>query len=420
MRAIYTLAWMLALPFAFLYLSWRARRQPEYRQHWAERLGRIQLPDSRPLIWVHAVSVGETRAAAPLINALLDRHPDYALLLTHATPTGRAAGAELYDNRVFQAYLPYDLPGLVKLFLDRARPSLGIFMETEIWPNLFSACRNRGVPLFLVNARLSEKSARGYRHAGSLTRQTLACLNGIAAQTEADAHRLQALGGQQVQVTGNLKFDVAAPAETENRSAALRALFPGRFVLLAASTREGEEARLLEAFGGCAIPNLLLVIVPRHPQRFGEVASLVERQGLGLVRRSEGVQVPDAIRIFLGDSMGEMASYYAACDLAFVGGSLLPHGGQNLIEAAAAGRPILIGPHTWNFREAAQQAVAAGAALRIHSAEELAIQVQRLHEDAAARARMGAAGLRFAEQHRGATQRVLTLLENQWHPARPG
>jgi 3-deoxy-D-manno-octulosonic-acid transferase len=309
---------------------------------------------------------------------------------------------------------------LVKLFLDRARPSLGIFMETEIWPNLFSACRNRGVPLFLVNARLSEKSARGYRHAGSLTRQTLACLNGIAAQTEADARRLQALGGQQVQVTGNLKFDVAAPAETENRSAALRALFPGRFVLLAASTREGEEARLLEAFGGCAIPNLLLVIVPRHPQRFGEVASLVERQGLGLVRRSEGVQVPDAIRIFLGDSMGEMASYYAACDLAFVGGSLLPHGGQNLIEAAAAGRPILIGPHTWNFREAAQQAVAAGAALRIHSAEELAIQVQRLHEDAAARARMGAAGLRFAEQHRGATQRVLTLLENQWHPARPG
>lgn len=411
MRTLYSLAWILVLPVAFVYLLWRGRRQPEYRQHWGERLGKITLPGDKPVIWLHAVSVGETRAAAPLVDALLARHPDHLLLLTHATPTGRAAGTELFGDRVLQAYLPYDLPWLVERFLDRVRPRLGIFMETEIWPNLFAACQGRSIPIFLVNARLSEKSAQGYRRFAPLARQTLACLSGVAAQTAEDAQRVKALGAQHVETTGNLKFDVATPAGTEAQAAELRTTFPGRFVLLAASTRDGEEAALLSVLDRLAIPNLLLVIVPRHPQRFDEVSELIRKRGLDFIKRSQGRPVPPETRVLLGDSMGEMATYYAACDLAFVGGSLLPHGGQNLIEAAAAGRPALIGPHTWNFREAAEQAVAAGAALRVQSANELATQTQWLYEHPDTMAAMGKAGLRFAQEHRGATQRVMAMLE---------
>ena len=418
MRAFYTLAWTLALPLAFLYLLWRGRRQPAYLRHWDERLGRIALPSGRPVLWVHAVSVGETRAVAPLVKALLERHPDHELVLTHATPTGRATGAELFGDRVHQAYLPYDLPWLVAPFLKRLKPRLGIFMETEIWPNLFAACRARDIPIFLVNARLSERSARGYAKFAALSRDALACLTGIAAQTDDDAKRMAALGARDVQVTGNLKFDVSVPADAQARGAALRALFPGRFVLLAASTRDGEEALILDACLKLDIPDLLLLVVPRHPQRFETVAGLIGKRNLGMVRRSQNAPVPPDVTILLGDSMGEMAAYYAACDIAFVGGSLLPHGGQNLIEAAAAGRPVLIGPHTWNFQAAAEQAIAAGAALRVQSADELAAQAQRLHDQPDLRTRMGDTGLGFALAHRGATARIMAMLENQLQAAR--
>ena len=418
MRAFYTLAWTLALPLAFLYLLWRGRRQPAYLRHWDERLGRIALPSGRPVLWVHAVSVGETRAVAPLVKALLERHPDHELVLTHATPTGRATGAELFGDRVHQAYLPYDLPWLVAPFLKRLKPRLGIFMETEIWPNLFAACRARDIPIFLVNARLSERSARGYAKFAALSRDALACLTGIAAQTDDDAKRMAALGARDVQVTGNLKFDVSVPADAQARGAALRALFPGRFVLLAASTRDGEEALILDACLKLDIPDLLLLVVPRHPQRFETVAGLIGKRNLGMVRRSQNAPVPPDVTILLGDSMGEMAAYYAACDIAFVGGSLLPHGGQNLIEAAAAGRPVLIGPHTWNFQAAAEQAIAAGAALRVQSADELAAQAQRLHDQPDLRTRMGGAGLGFALAHRGATARIMAMLESQLQAAR--
>jgi len=410
MRLIYTLAWLALLPIAFLYLLWRSRRQPEYRQHWAERLGRVSIREQRPLIWLHAVSVGETQAAKPLLQALLERYPGHALLLTHATPTGRATGAELFGGRVMQAYLPYDLPWAVEAFLDRARPRIGIFMETEIWPNLFSACRGRDIPIFLVNARMSARSASGYGRWGSLTRATLSCLSGIAAQTAEDAERLTRLGARDVEVTGNLKFDVQPPHDTQARAKVLRSLFPQRFVVLAASTRDGEEVLLLECLAKLEIPGLLLVIVPRHPQRFDMVAELLHKRGTKFVRRSEQRPVPMEVPVLLGDSMGEMAAYYAACDVAFIGGSLLPLGGQNLIEAAAAGRPSLIGPHTWNFRAASDQAVAAGAALRIQSVEELAESVQHLHDHPEARLRMSEAGLAFAEQHRGATEGILRLL----------
>jgi 3-deoxy-D-manno-octulosonic-acid transferase len=410
MRLLYTLTWGLSLPLAFAYLGWRALRQPDYLGHWGERLGRIDFEaDGRPVIWLHAVSVGETRASAPLIDALLTRHPDSRVLLTHATPTGRATGQALFGDRVRQAYLPYDLPWLVARFLDRVRPSLGIIMETEIWPNLFQACRSREIPLYLVNCRLSERSARGYGRFPSLVGQALACLSGIAAQTGADAARLAGLGASAITVTGNLKFDI--PGHSAGSEAVrFRQRIGDRFVWLAASTRDGEERIVLEAWEQLDRPDILLVVVPRHPQRFDEVARLLQDSDPALVRRSEQRDVPTSSRIVLGDSMGEMAMYYASCDVAFIGGSLLPYGGQNLIEAAAAGKPALIGPHTWNFEQAAEQAVAAGAAYRVGNAKELADAVRRLQADALQRSAMGQAGLDFAAAHRGATERVLDVL----------
>jgi 3-deoxy-D-manno-octulosonic-acid transferase len=411
MRRFYTLAWLLALPLAFLYLLWRSRRQPEYRRHWAERLGFLSIPDTRPVIWVHAVSVGETRAAEPLIRALLARHPDHAILLTHMTPTGREAGRTLFGDGVTQAYLPYDLPRATRRFLDRARPCLGLIMETEVWPSLFAACRQRGTPVFLVNARLSEKSAQGYARLRPLVQPALASLAGIAAQTEADAERLRQLGGRAVSITGNLKFDVAPPADTAARADELRRQFGDRFVALAASSREGEEALILDTLASLDLPKLLLVMVPRHPQRFDEVARLIAERGLACPRRSRGQAATGTDRVYLGDSMGEMAAYCAACDLVIVGGSLLPFGGQNLIEASAAGKPALLGPHTWNFEQASRDAIEAGAARRVQDAGELAEAVRRLYEDKKLREEMGAAGLAFARQHRGAAERILQLVE---------
>lgn len=410
MHPLYTLAWWLVLPFAFLYLLWRARRQPEYLRHWGERLGGAPRLADRHVIWLHAVSVGETRAAAPLIHALRTRYPDHALLLTHTTPTGRQTGAALFGGQVVQAYLPYDLPWCVRRFLDRTRPRLGVILETEVWPNLLAACERRGVPIYLVNARLSERSARGYARFSALTRASLARFRGVAAQTAADAERLERLGARAVRVAGNLKFDVPPPDDTERKVAELRAAWGARFVFLAASTREGEEGLLLDALAALDLPNLLLVIVPRHPQRFEEVARLIEARGLQLTRRSQGRAVAPGVSVFLGDSMGEMAAYYAAADVAFIGGSLLPYGGQNLIEAAAAGVPVLIGPHTWNFAEAAERAVACGAALRVADVGELAERLKNLYSDAALRQEMGAAGVAYAREHRGATERVMAML----------
>lgn len=428
MRAIYSLAWLLLLPFAFLYLIWRARRQPEYLRHWPERLGWVRSWTGRRRLWIHAVSVGETRAAAPLIAAWRARHPEAAILLTHATPTGRETGLALFGDAIEQAYLPYDIPPLVRLFLARARPTLGVVMETELWPNLFSACKANHVPLFLVNARLSERSARGYARFRRLVAPALQSLSGVSAQTSGDAERLTALGASQVQINGNLKFDVSAPVDVAQRAQALRDRFGERFVWLAASTREGEEVLLLDILDQLDMPDVLLVLVPRHPQRFEEVARLIAARGKPWSRRSrpagqtnnsfEPLSNPD-IRIFLGDSMGELAAYYAAADVAYIGGSLLPLGGQNLIEAAAAGCPALIGPHTWNFNEAADQAVAAGAARRVADAAALSAALRDLHDNAAGRKNMADAGRRFAEINRGATARTMKLLDTAWVAEKP-
>jgi 3-deoxy-D-manno-octulosonic-acid transferase len=363
------------------------------------------------VIWLHAVSVGETRAAQPLVQRLLARHPDHDLLLTHMTPTGRQTSSELFGERVLRAYLPYDYPFAVGRFLAHFRPRLGVVLETELWPNLVAGCRARGVPLLLANARMSGRSARGYARVAALTGPMLRGLSAIAAQTEADALRLRSLGATQVAVLGNLKFDLLPPPAQIEAGAALRRLFGPRPVLLCASTREGEETLILDALAGTSPGDALVVLVPRHPQRFDEVARLVADRGLRLQRRSAGEAVAADTRILLGDSMGELFAYYAACDVAFVGGSLLPLGGQNLIEACAVGAPVLLGPHTFNFAQAAEQAVACGAALRVGDAKQMVSQALALLADAPARARMSEAGRAFAAAHRGAADRTVELIE---------
>jgi 3-deoxy-D-manno-octulosonic-acid transferase len=420
MRALYSLAWRLALPVVLLRLWWRGRREPGYRRHIAERLGFYRGPSyalrRQPVIWVHAVSVGETRAAEPLVDALLRHYPEHVILLTHMTPTGRATGKALfasYAARVVQSYLPYDIGSMVKRFLKHFSPQVCILIETEVWPNTVAQCVQQGVPVALVNARLSARSlAKGQRMA-TLMGEAARSLSCVAAQTAADAARLTELGVRNAQVTGSIKFDVEPPLNAAEEGAALRSHFGSRPVLLCASTRDGEEVLILDALREVDLGDALLLIVPRHPQRFNEVARLIASRGLSMVRRSamEGGSFPPGVRVLLGDSMGEMFTYYAACDVAFIGGSLLPLGGQNLIEASALGKPVLLGPHTFNFSVVSDDALEAGAALRVQDSRAMLREAANLLNDPARSARMGANALAFAAQHRGAAQRTMALLQ---------
>lgn len=411
MRALYTLTIWLALPLVFVRLWWRGMRQPEYRRQLGERFGRYRNIPARPVIWLHAVSVGETRAAQPLVKSLREARPDHAIVLTCMTPTGRATAEELYGSAVTCMYLPYDYPFAVRRFLRAFRPRIGLIMETEVWPNLIALCGEEGVPLALVNARLSARSARGYARVASLSRPAFAGFALVAAQTAADRDRLAGLGARDVRVTGNMKFDATPARELVMQGRAWRDARGQRKMLLAASTRDGEEALLLDALMPMVRAGHLLALVPRHPQRFDEVARLATARGLTVARRTTTETPGPDIEVWLGDSMGEMAAYYAAADCAFVGGSLLPTGGQNLIEACAVGCPVLIGPHTYNFAEAAAAAVSCGAAIRVQDAPALAREVERLLNDPAACERMCAEGLSFTVAHRGATDRTMALIE---------
>jgi 3-deoxy-D-manno-octulosonic-acid transferase len=410
-RAIYTLLVHAAILWIVPRLVWRARKQPAYLRNIGERFGFYRALPGKPTIWLHAVSVGETRAAAPLVARLQQTYPGHRILLTHMTPTGRETSEKLFDDSVVRCYLPYDFPAAVSRFLEHYRPALGLLIETEIWFNLIHACRKRNIPLTLVNARLSEKSAARYRRIGKLTAKALSELAVIAAQSEVDADRLRALGANNVQVTGNLKFDLA-PAESARLTAdLLRGQFGReREVFLAASTRDGEEALILDVLPRIDVPNLLTVIVPRHPQRFEEVAMLLEKRGIVFQRRSQGAVVSDATQVVLGDSMGELFVYYGACDIAFIGGSLLPFGGQNLIEACAMGVPVLIGPHTYNFSDAVELAKSAGAAIEVRDATHLASEVAMLLNDPAKRREMAVRALDYSRAHEGATERVMALI----------
>ena len=410
LRFAYTCVLWLALPWVLVRLWWRARRQPGYRAHLGERFGAYAVRTAVPAIWVHMVSVGETRAAAPLVDALRLCYPDHELLLTCMTPTGRAAAVALYGATARVVYLPYDYPFAARRFLRHFRPRLCILMETEIWPNLLAICAHQSIPVLLANARLSERSARRYRRFAALARPAMATLAQVGAQSAQDAARLSACGVRHVVVTGNLKFDVVPDTALIRQGRSWRTALDGRRVVLAASTREGEEDLLLRALRPLVDAGHLLLLVPRHPQRFDDVAALTTALGYAVARRSTTAPPAAATQVWLGDSMGEMAAYYSAADCAYVGGSLLPFGGQNLIEAAACGCPVLVGPHTWNFAQAAEDAILAGAALRVADAQGAAVQMTRLIGDDILRARMAEAARRFAAAHQGATERTMALI----------
>ena len=412
-RGLYSLLWNAAAPLAPLRLAWRGRREPGYRELIGERYGRYSGAAPPLVLWVHAVSLGETRAAAPLVERLRRAYPDTTILITHMTATGRAAGRDLFGDSVHQAWLPYDAPFAVRRFLAHFRPCAGLLMETELWPNVVALARESSVPLYLVNARMSAKSARFYAAFPSLTRPMFAALSGIAAQTDADAARLATLGAPQPVVTGNLKFDAAtATRGAELLGRELKARFgESRPVWVAASTRDGEEAMILDALAARPLPmGTLTVIVPRHPQRFAVVADLLRDRAIPFARRSDNAAIADDIAVVLGDSMGEMASYFTAADVAFIGGSLAPLGGQNLIEPISLGLPTIVGPHMFNFADATAKAVAAGAAVEVADANALVTTVATLLSDAPRRKTMHDAALAFHAAHRGATDRLIAWL----------
>jgi 3-deoxy-D-manno-octulosonic-acid transferase len=408
-RALYSaLLWLLQPAYA-LRLWWRGRAEPLYRARLGERFGRYAEPPSAGWIWLHAVSLGETRAAAALVDALRAEHPAMRLLLTHGTATGREAGQALLRDGDRQTWLPYDTPGATRRFIAQFRPALGVLMETEIWPNLLLAAQAGGVPMVLANARLSEKSFRRGQRFNAVLRPAIDSVALVLAQTDDDAQRIRAAGARAVEVCGNLKYDLTPDLAQLTRGAAWRARL-NRDVVLAAITREGEEAPLLAAWQRAPHGDTLLMIVPRHPQRFDEVAALVRGAGLTLARRSTWTDAPpdDALhaQVWLGDSMREMALYYAAADVALLGGSFAPLGGHNLIEAAACGCPLVLGPSTFNFSEAAELSLAAGASLRVADMDEgVALAVALLEEPAQLEA-LSAHALEFASRHRGAAARM--------------
>ena len=416
-RFFYSFALWLLLPYIFIRLAWRARKQPEYLQHLGERFGFYAQNTDKPVIWLHAVSVGETRATQSLVTRLRETWPDHRILLTHTTPTGRAASEQLYGDNVMRVYLPYDYPFAVRRFLRHFKPRLGMLMETEIWVNLIHACHEAGIPVLLLNGRMSEKSAQGYANFDKLTRPALEKLTSVAAQTDDDAARLTALGARNVSVMGNLKFDIEPAAAMLQLGKRLRVQFgAGRRVFLAASTRtsganESEEALLLDALKTVNDPTLLTVIVPRHPQRFDEVARMLEQRGIVYQRRSTNQIIAAETAVVLGDSMGEMFAYYAAADLAFIGGSLLPLGGQNLIESCAVGTPVLIGPHTFNFTEASRMATQNGAAIQLQDANQVVSEMQRLLHDPESLNGMRQYCLDFVGRNQGATDKAMQLTQ---------
>ncbi len=415
-RYLYTLVLYLLAPAVIGRLLWRGRRNRGYWRRWGERFGYFQWSEGRKVLWVHAVSVGEVRAAQPLIKELGRRRPGCPLLVTTTTPTGSAQVKALFGDSVHHVYLPYDLPGPVRRFLDKIQPELAVIMETELWPNLFAACARRAIPVVIANARLSPRSVEGYRRILPLVRRTLRRTRLIAAQGDEDAQRFIALGAlpEQVRVTGSIKFDQPMPEGIQEQARFLRRqLGVERPVWVAASTHQGEEEQVLDGFRLVRkhFPDMLLLLVPRHPERFDRVADLCRRQGFEVVRRTDGAACSAATDVFLGDTLGELLIFYAAADLAFVGGSLVPVGGHNMLEPAALGKPVISGPHLFNFSEIAVAMEKADALCKVEDTDQLAEAVKKLFRSPRLRQAMGENGHRLVEQNRGALDRLLALLE---------
>lgn len=434
-RYIYSLLFYLLIPVVVLRLLWRSIKAPAYRKRWQERFGFVRKPaafsvaDCSPVIWVHAVSVGETLAAVPMIRALQAKYPKGQLIVTTTTPTGSARVTASFGDSVFHCYAPYDLPCAVGRFLRRMAPDMVVIMETELWPNILHLSRRRGIPVVLANARLSASSARGYRRFSWLATPMLADLSCVAAQHQGDGERFVSLGLSPavLTVTGNIKFDVVLDEAIRAKAKQLKGEWckgerrgeSQRVVWLVASTHRGEDDIILEAFSLLLaslpddVPQPLLVLVPRHPERFNEVAQLCEQRGLTMVRRSEGIAPRPEQLVLLGDTMGELLAFFGACDMAFVGGSLVPVGGHNIIEPAMWRLPIVTGPELHNFAEVSRLLLDAGGMAVCHDAAELSRWLGEMIKDPHRRETMGRAAQQIAEQNRGALDKLLTVIEGQ-------
>lgn len=416
MRALYTLTMYLLTPVILWRLALRGLRYRDYFRRWKERFAFFPDPGIRDSIWVHAVSVGEFNAAVPLIEVLMEHYPDTPLVVTTVTPTGSERVRRQFGDRVFHVYLPYDLPGSIRRFIRRTGPRMAVVMETEIWPNLFFECHRAGVPVLMANARLSERSLRGYGPIRPLARTAIRTVAAVIAQSDSDAERFRELGADEnnLSVAGNLKFDMDVPGTLPQQGAALREQWgPRRPVWIAASTHEPEELPVVRAHARvlARFPDALLIVAPRHPERFRPVQQLCRSLGFRTSLRSED-QLPDAnTQCFVLDSIGELLRFYAASDVAFVGGSLAPVGGHNVLEAAALGVPVLVGPHTFNFAEVSANLIAAEGARRIDGDSALGAAVLELLGDVTARTHMGLAGQRAFERERGAVDRIVQAIE---------
>ena len=417
-RLFYSILFYLAIPVILIRLLWRASKNPSYACRWVERFGFVpRIPIDQKVIWIHSVSVGEALASVPLIKALQERYPTYRCLVTCMTPTGSERIKTIFLKSVEHCYLAYDTPDAVSRFFERVHPSLCIIMETELWPNMINGCDKRNIPVILANGRLSLSSAKGYKKFSYLVRPMMRQLSWVAAQSGDDAIRFSQLGvnKEALSVTGNIKFDLIIDEALREKSTVLLREWRGpesRPIILAASTHRGEDEIILEAFAEIKskLASVLLVLVPRHPERFNQVEALCLSKGMKVGRRSSG-SIEPSLDVLLGDTMGELISFFGSCDIAFVGGSLVPTGGHNIIEPAAWGVPILSGPHLFNFTEASELLVRSGGMIICESAQGLADSCIQILKDDELRSKMGASSLRIADENRGALNRLLDLVD---------
>ncbi len=416
MLKLYSLLLPILVPFVILHLLWRGLKNPDYFRRWGERFGFNDIVPDSPVFWVHAVSVGEARASVPLIKALFEHFPGTPVLVTTMTPTGSSEVLRQLGDRVLHCYVPYDLSGAVNRFLGQVRPCMAIIMETELWPNIYHGCNERNIPVVVANARMSESSMRGYLRFEKLTRATLSQVSLIATQSRADARRLRCMGAtnDKISITGSIKFEIKLPASLREAAESLRRDFGSmRPVWIAASTHDGEEKDVLVAFRELkrSYPDLLLLIVPRHPERFVTVAKICRRDGFNTALRSElRGPVTEDIEVIVADSMGELLKLYTASDVAFVGGSLAPVGGHNVLEACAVGLPVIFGPHMFNFDEISQLTLLRRAGKQVNSVSELAAAVATYLDDANLRFETGEKGKKLVQQNRGALGRTTELI----------
>jgi 3-deoxy-D-manno-octulosonic-acid transferase len=414
LRYLYSVLFYLALPFVFLRLLWRSRHSVEYRKNWPQRLGFASQLEK--CIWIHAASVGETLAAIPLIKALKADYPHIPILVTNMTINGAARTKAAFGETVLRAYIPYDLPAFAERFLQRTKPVVAVILETELWPNLFYACHKNHIPIVVANARLSEKSAAGYQRVASLTREMFGFIHTLAVQTEVEAGRFVQLGlpRERVIVTGNIKFDIEVPENLVEKSVVLRRqLGQERLIWIAASTHNTEEEIILAAHKKILEknPQALLILVPRHPERFDAVFNLIQKQNFTNVRRSSGDTCHAAIQIYLGDTMGELLLLYSVCDVAVIAGSFVPIGGHNMLEAAVLGKPVITGPQLFNFSEISRSLIAAKGMVVVQDSNELAVEVLRLFENKEYRQRMGNNAEEFVMANRGALAKQLQAVK---------